>query len=249
MGRPLNLRVMYDAVTAGNIPRGAVMVAGYVDTITIPQWSVADWNLFPDAIHVQIVKKATSIFGNVLDVENGDATAAQVPGWLASMRSQSFVPSVYTSYSNWNAVQQAINSAGMAHPPYWIADYSQNTETWWPSLNGIDAVAWQCEDPGPYDLSLVAPYWEGIDEMTNPFTAYTAPAPILNTADGSYSGSDADTQTSFDDYERFTNASVRWIIEQWIPGVNAQLAALTAAVAKLPVTSVKGTATVDVELS
>lgn len=166
MSRPSNLRTMYDAVTASNIPRSAAIVAGYVDQIVLKPWSVADWNLFPNAIHVQIVKKASSIFGNVLDVEKGDATSAQVPGWLSRMRGMGFVPSVYTSYSNWNAVQSAVSAAGLTQPPYWIADYSQNPVTWWPTLNGIDAVAWQYTDfHNEYDLSLVAPFWEGIDNM------------------------------------------------------------------------------------
>src|SRR5205807_8665171 len=110
MPRPRNLRTMYDAVTATNIPRSAAIVAGYVDQIVLKPWSAADWALFPNSIHVQIVKKATSIYGNVLDVEPGDATVAQVPSWLTQMRTKGYVPSVYTSYSNWNAIQQAVNN-------------------------------------------------------------------------------------------------------------------------------------------
>lgn len=249
MARPTNLRTMYDAVTATNIPRKAQMVAGYVDTISIPQWSVADWALFPDAVHVEIVKKATSIFGNVLDVEKGDATAAQIPGWLTAMRARGFVPSVYTSYSNWNAVQQAVNNAGIAHPPYWIADYSQNSMTWWPTLNGIDAIAWQYTDPGAYDISLVTPYWEGINGMVMELTDLV-PVPNLD-SNGNYTGDGADAPVS--DLLRFSDASVRWLVEKWVPYVNGVLASIVTQVSALQNAQtpeqLTGTATVNVSLA
>lgn len=68
------------------------------------------------------------------------------------------------------------------------------------------------------------------EPVTDPFTSYSAPAPILNPADGSYSGQDASAATDFSTYERFTNASVRWIIEQHIPALNTAITALTTQV-------------------
>jgi hypothetical protein len=212
--RPTNLRLMYDAVTASNIPRKAQIVAGYVDTIQIPQWSAADWQLFPASIHVQIVKKAASIFGNVLDVEPGDATNAQVPGWLTQMRAAGYVPSVYTSYSNWNAVYQTVSANGLSQPPYWIADYSQNRDTWWPTLNGIDAVAWQYADIGPYDLSLVAPYWEGIDDTMTPEQA-------------------AQLQALYDSLWTTANTAYKETVYDSLNGIQVQIAALKAQIAAL----------------
>lgn len=162
------MRTMYDAVTARNILRKdpkPVMVAGYVDKIRLEPWSAADWALFPDAIKVRIVKKASTQDGHVLDVEPGDATPAQAPGWVRMRRAVGADPTIYCNLSTWSTVQQAFRDQGVAQPHYWIAHYNNVVEL--PTLNGITAVAKQHSGDVPpgIDINCVANYWPGVDSV------------------------------------------------------------------------------------
>ena len=151
------MRTMYDAVTAANIPADAPMVAGYCDTIKIPQWTDADWARFPNAVKVRIAKKPTTNDGHVLDVEIGNATPAESPGWVALRRSAGADPSIYCNASTWPSVQQAFQRAGVAEPHYWIARYDGD-----PAIPA-GAVAKQWKTTAGWDLSSVADHWPGVD--------------------------------------------------------------------------------------
>lgn len=154
------------------------MVAGYVDKIVIPPWTEADWALFPNAVKVQIVKKASSNWGHVLDVEPGDATPAQAPGWVKMRRAAGLAtPCIYVQKSSWAAVQNEFRIQNVAQPLYWIAHYNDVKEL--PTLNGITAIAKQYHgnDPNNYDLSWVADFWPGVDgaqdmPLANPDFSY-----------------------------------------------------------------------------
>ena len=223
MGRPTSLRTMYDSVNAYNIPPAAGIVAGYVPPSSFA-WTPAEWDVFPNAIKVTITPQVSGD-ADVLDVEPRDATAGQVPGWLVRQRNAGRIPSVYTSYSNWAAVQAAVNAAGIKHPPYWIADYSQNVDTWWPSLNGIDAVAWQYTDHSNlYDISLVAPYWEGIDGMTASLGGEQA----------------AQLQALYDSLWTTANTAYKETLYDSLNNIQQQLTVLQAAVAALQAPTLKG---------
>ncbi|MDH6116923.1 hypothetical protein ABH930_000342 [Kitasatospora sp. GAS204A] len=148
-------RTMYDAVTAANVPAGATLVAGYGDGY---YQNVAAFRArFPGATVVEIAVFAHDDLGQVLDVETGDATPAQAPGWVQMRRAAGVDPTVYCDTSTWPAVRSAFQSAGVAEPHYWIAQYDNN-----PTIPA-GAIAKQYQDPGPYDLSSVADYWPGVD--------------------------------------------------------------------------------------
>lgn len=157
------MRTMYDAVTARNIPADAAMVAGYIDKIKLAPWSAADWARFPRAVKVEIVKKASTNDGHVLDVEPGDAAPAEAPGWVRMRRAAGADPTVYMNRSTWAQVQGEFVRQGVAHPHYWVAQYNGVIEL--PTLNGITAVAKQYRgDVAPgIDLNCVADYWPGVD--------------------------------------------------------------------------------------
>src|SRR3954469_25033329 len=122
---------MYDAVTAANIPAGAEMVAGYIDKIKLEPWSAADWARFPNAVKVTIVKKASTNDGHVLDVEPGDATPAEAPGWVRMRRAKGADPTVYMNASTWPAVRKAFADQGVEPPHYWVAKYDGDPD--WPA--------------------------------------------------------------------------------------------------------------------
>lgn len=154
-------RTMYDAVTAANIPADAGMVAGYIDRIVLAPWTAADWARFPSAVKVTIVKKASTPDGHVLDVERGDATPAEAPGWVQMRRAAGADPTVYCSLSDWPAVRAAFAAARVAEPHYWIAHYDGD-----PAIPA-GAVAKQYRgDVAPgIDVSSVVDYWPGVDPV------------------------------------------------------------------------------------
>lgn len=157
-------RTMYDAVTAANVPADATLVAGYGDGYY--QDVEAFRARFPHATVVEIAVSSHHNLGQVLDVETGDATPAEAPGWVSMRRAAGVDPSVYCNSSTWPQVRAAFTRAGVAEPHWWIAQYDGNP-TIFPG-----AVAKQYADPGPYDLSAVADYWPGVDPQEDdmPYT-------------------------------------------------------------------------------
>jgi hypothetical protein len=156
-------RVLYDGITASNIPLDAQMVAGYDDGLY--RWSAADWARFPNAVKIHIAVFASDNESTVLDVEPGDATPAQAPGWVNARRAGGVDPTVYCSLSSWPVVRGNFQNQRVAEPHYWIAAY--------PGIGGAlyaGSVAHQYADPGPYDLSVVADNWPGVDLTPIPIT-------------------------------------------------------------------------------
>ena len=158
------MRTMYDAVTAANIPANAGMVAGYIDRIVLAPWTAADWGRFPNAVKVTIVKKASTNDGHVLDVEPGDATPGEAPGWVRMRRAAGADPTVYCNLSTWGSVRQAFRDQGVPEPHYWIARYDgdPNWGTGW-AESGVVAKQYRGNVAPGIDISSVADYWPGVD--------------------------------------------------------------------------------------
>lgn len=145
---------MFDAIYPQNIPANALFVGGYVDGNW--PWMRTQPNLFPNAGKLTFCVFASSR-ARCLDVEKGNATPAQAPGWVLAERALGEDPWVYCSQLSaygWQAVQDAFNAAHVPHPHYFIANYN-NTRAL-PTLNGFTAIAHQYVDVGPYDLSSLS---------------------------------------------------------------------------------------------
>lgn len=156
------MRTMYDGIDsdADVIPTGAQLVAGYVDGDYV--WSPADWARFPDSVHVGIAVRSSTDDGQVLDVENGDATPPQSVDWVLLRRAAGTDPTVYCSTSTWPTVRAAFQARAVTEPRYWLAQY-----------DGIAAVppgaiAKQYASTVRWDLSAVADYWPGVDPAPKP---------------------------------------------------------------------------------
>ena len=143
------MRTMYDAVTPGNIPTSAQMVAGYVDGRYA--WHANDWARFPNAVKVRIAVFSSTNDGHVLDIEPGCSTPASAPGWVQRRRAAGVDPSVYCNTSTWPTVRAAFAAAHIAEPHYWIAAYPGIGAALYPG-----SIAHQYADPGPVDISVVA---------------------------------------------------------------------------------------------
>jgi hypothetical protein len=122
-------RYGYDGINADavwisrNYPH-ASWVAGY-DTGGWP-WTAQDWALFPNAVRVQIVTYAGANEGDVLDVENGDATPGQTEAWISMRKAAGYHrPTIYCSASNVPAVR-AGTGKWVLNVDYdlWVADWT-----------------------------------------------------------------------------------------------------------------------------
>src|SRR5690348_5780820 len=155
------MRTMYDSVDAGAIPTSAQLVAGYVDGHYV--WSDSDWGRFPRSRKIRIAVFAETNDGHVLDVEQGNATPTEAPGWVTMRRRAGIDPTIYCSLSIWTTLRNAFIHANVAQPHYWIASYDNVVTI------PVGAIAKQYADDtmigAHYDLSAVADYWPGIDPV------------------------------------------------------------------------------------
>ncbi len=158
------MRRMADSTSLASLPPGFDLYGGYDDGA----WPDAD------AIAAQFGPKPVvriTVFpqdneGDCLDVESGDATPADAPGWVQRRRAAGTDPSVYCSEAIWQNVKDTFAHAKVPEPHWWIAGYPG-------SVGGVlypGAVAHQWIDRGPYDESVVADYWPGVDPPPTPPT-------------------------------------------------------------------------------
>lgn len=148
------MRVCYDAVTTTACPDGAPLYLGYSDG----QWPNANAMaaLHPTARVVTVTTNPAHRYGDMLDVENGDASPSDVVPWLVARRAAGAWPSIYCGLSNWIACQQPVWAAHIVEPPWFVAHYT-NVEHIEPGAVGTQWTT------GDYDTSAVADFWPGVD--------------------------------------------------------------------------------------
>ena len=116
--------VMYDSVTTGQIPQSAPAVAGYVGG-NWPTYSGLEQR-WPHAKHLSIAVNAGED-AECLDVENGDATPADCPGWYHRQIARGVVkPVFYCSAGVAASVIDTLIVAGIPRDRYrlWTAHYT-----------------------------------------------------------------------------------------------------------------------------
>lgn len=121
--------VQYDSIEPDTIPADAPAVAGYVGG-RWPDYSqlVAQ---FPQARHKSVAVSATED-ADILDVESGDASAPEAPGWFARQKARGLaLPGFYADASTMPELTAALEGAAIQRSGYvlWIAWY-----------NGSDAI-------------------------------------------------------------------------------------------------------------
>lgn len=160
---------MRDSVEPSAIPlENLAAVAGYGDGRWV--WSPADWARFPESVvPLSIVVSAQNI-GDILDVETGDATPADVPGWVKRFnRPGRRRPTIYSNRETWPSIVKALTNAGL----------DASAVDWWAAtLDGVTklvvgAVAVQYAGAqhtgGNYDESVIIdPSW--IDVPVTPIS-------------------------------------------------------------------------------
>lgn len=161
-------RTMLDGISPLRLPDSGDLYAGYDDGRWPDAGAIAA--RFGGKRVLRITTDPLDLIGDVLDVERGDARPAQIPGWLTARRSAGAWPSVYCSSSALPTCREAVDAAGIAEPPWWVAAYPGKTVS---LTNGI--VAHQYASFRGYDVSVVADYWPGVDP--EPSTTTTPPQP------------------------------------------------------------------------
>ncbi len=147
------MRLMWDTtdIPPVGVPHNAQIVAGYINGKYQSYQPLVAW--CPGAQHVSIAVTARAD-ADVLDIENGDATPADAPGWVDRQHARGlWQPTLYCEKSAWDAVKQAVGGRNVA---YWVADYLNSGAPH--TLPGASAV--QYVNHGPHnenvDLSLVS---------------------------------------------------------------------------------------------
>jgi len=162
---------MYDSIDLSQFPPNPEAVAGYVGG----HWPTYNELVakFPNALHLSIAVNAGQT-ARCLDVEPGDATPAQAPGWFANHADHSQgMPVLYGSASAVNEIVTAMSHAGYARDRYliWSAHYTFHEHICSPNVCGYppaDATQWTDKALGKnLDQSLCSDAFFG-----------TAPVPV-----------------------------------------------------------------------
>lgn len=117
--------LMFDSIIPTVMPANAQAVAGYVNG-NWPTFSRLS-TLFPRAHRVSIDVSGAHPEADCLDVERGDATVAQAPGWYrAHTKVRKSNPIFYTSVSQAPGLVATLTGAGIPRSAYrlWTAHYN-----------------------------------------------------------------------------------------------------------------------------
>ncbi len=163
---------MFDDVNVHLLPAGAYAYAGYLDGYyaNFAQVKAAH----PQAHLVGIAVRAGDD-GDALDVEPGDATVSQAPGWVKRQQARGLVrPIVYVSAANAHLMIGTLTPAGISRPSYrlWLAHYGVGQHMCGPASCGYpqaDGTQFTSTALGEsLDESLVADDFFGAPPLTFP---------------------------------------------------------------------------------
>jgi len=118
---------MYDAIHVSALPGGADAYAGYVDG-KWPTFAALKRRFQGSGAHLLSIAVFASGNASCLDIEKGDATIAQAPGWVKrQLAGGARRPCLYTSAGNMDALVKALNTAGITRTEIrlWSAHYGQ----------------------------------------------------------------------------------------------------------------------------
>lgn len=153
---------MYDSIesTPTELPDGADLYAGYDDGAWPDAGAIAA--RFPGKTVIRTTTNPADEEGDELDVENGDASATDAPGWVARRRAAGHRgPLVYCALSSWPDVRRAFIAARVAEPGYRVASYDGVAEI--PAGAIGKQYASVTAGGRNYDVSVMVDHLPGID--------------------------------------------------------------------------------------
>jgi hypothetical protein len=168
------MTTMFDSITPAEIPRNAVMVAGYVDG-KWPTFASLDV-IFPTAEHVSITVLGAA-GAQVCDCETGDLTPNQAAGWAAREISAHRRPTIYCNTSTHPAVVSALAAVGL--------EFVRDVDWWEAHYDGVaqvspGSVCKQYAGTAGYDVNVTNGVWpNGPAPVPNPIPGPTVGASII----------------------------------------------------------------------
>jgi len=145
--------VMFDSIDVSQIPRDAkAAAAGYTSGFW-PTWEQIKAGPWPHKLSIAVT---ASHDAECLDVEPGDATPDQAPGWVKRQRDRGIrKPVVYASLSNMSPVLAALAGAGIGRSEVrvWTAHYTGQAHVCTPACGfgfqtTADATQWTDHSQG-----------------------------------------------------------------------------------------------------
>jgi hypothetical protein len=149
--RPQYSYQIYDSVTPHAIPANHVVATYATGNFAVPRSEVS-----ADKAVVWIDTNGTDPHAAALDIEPGDMTPAQAPGWVQARLhyDPSGTAILYTMRSDWSQVQSAVRTLPhwmQAHIRWWIADPTGSPHM----VPGANATQWYWGTN--YDISTANP--------------------------------------------------------------------------------------------
>jgi hypothetical protein len=171
----MTIVTVYD-MTGANIaaaPEGA-QLAGYVTGTGDVPWTAADWAAHPGAIRIDQDPAASDATADVLDVEKGAATVADVVPWARAayanrangVRQGQRWPAIYASAANITPIANALEDAAITSGVFlWIANWNLTQEQAGTDILSAGGpwpvVGVQFRNSATYDVSLFSAEWLG----------------------------------------------------------------------------------------
>lgn len=165
---------MYDSTNVGALPHGADAYAGYVEGL-FPTFAALKRQFAASGAHLLSIAVFASGDAECLDIEPGDATNAQAPGWVKRQLARgAHRPCLYTSVGNMDALVTALGGAGIprAAVRLWSAHYGQGKHICGPATCGLTRHA--CDGTQWTDSALGRSLDESI--LLSDFFSPSAPA-------------------------------------------------------------------------
>jgi hypothetical protein len=159
-------RRMADSITPSALPN-VDLYAGYDDGryLDVPAIKA----LKPGKTVMAVTVRSSDNEGDCIDVENGDATPAQAPGWTRMRRAAGHGgPLTYCSWAALPGVIAQYKAQGVALPGFWVAGYPSPDGDAIPTYPGATIVGHQWIDHGGWDESIMVDYLPGIDPAPTP---------------------------------------------------------------------------------
>lgn len=150
----------------------AGQLAGYTTGTPDIVWPAGSWAAHPGSVRIDQDAAASDHTADVLDVERGAATIAEVPAWFAATlasyqtgkRPGQRYPAVYLSQSNVTPLANALVSAGHQFTPrLWVANWSAGLPAAEGAINTAagpwPVIGFQYQSLQFYDLDVFSTQW------------------------------------------------------------------------------------------
>jgi len=183
----MTLVTVYDAThdNIGHMPPG--QHAGYTTGTPDIRWTAEDWAAHPVAVRIDQDPAASDKTADVLDVERGAATVADVVPWVQAAHANRAKgarpgqrwPAIYASQAALTPIANALKAAGITGVFFWVADWNLDAQQAGAEVAAAGGpwpvVGVQYRNAGLYDVSLFSSAW--LTDVTPHPAPVPAPAP------------------------------------------------------------------------